>query len=200
MIPAAEMEAARAQTEQRIRDQHPVVAEQRIAAWRAKRPAVAEPAHVAKEAQGAARDGCELCGGKRGGVPGNENLIGGKRVCDYCHATPPAPASPAEPSEREQSAASIAANLLNAYAKLARDVDADDVNIPWIERIATELRAPAPVAVTREPLCDDQILTIASRAADKCHGFIGRALYVAREVERAHGIAASPAGAEGAGS
>jgi len=39
MIPAAEMEAARAQTEQRIRDQHPAVAEQRIAEWRAKRPA-----------------------------------------------------------------------------------------------------------------------------------------------------------------
>jgi hypothetical protein len=32
------------------------------------------------------RDGCEVCGGTRGGVPGNENRIDGKRVCDYCHA------------------------------------------------------------------------------------------------------------------
>jgi hypothetical protein len=31
-------------------------------------------------------DGCELCNGRRGGVPGNENIIDGKRVCDYCHS------------------------------------------------------------------------------------------------------------------
>lgn len=31
-------------------------------------------------------DGCEVCYGQRGGTPGNENLIDGKRVCDYCHA------------------------------------------------------------------------------------------------------------------
>lgn len=33
-----------------------------------------------------ALDGCELCNGRRGGVPGNENIIDGKRVCDYCHS------------------------------------------------------------------------------------------------------------------
>jgi hypothetical protein len=32
------------------------------------------------------KDACEVCHGLRGGVPGNENLIDGKRVCDYCHA------------------------------------------------------------------------------------------------------------------
>lgn len=32
------------------------------------------------------KDGCEICGGAKGGVPGNENIIDGKRVCDYCHA------------------------------------------------------------------------------------------------------------------
>lgn len=31
------------------------------------------------------RDACEICRGAKGGVPGNENVIKGKRVCDYCH-------------------------------------------------------------------------------------------------------------------
>ncbi len=30
-------------------------------------------------------DACATCGGKRGGVPGNENLVDGKLMCDYCH-------------------------------------------------------------------------------------------------------------------
>lgn len=33
------------------------------------------------------RDACQLCGGFRGGVPGNENVIDGVTVCDYCSAT-----------------------------------------------------------------------------------------------------------------
>ncbi|AFU88222.1 hypothetical protein CcrColossus_gp352 [Caulobacter phage CcrColossus] len=32
------------------------------------------------------RDDCSICQGRSGGVPGNENVIGGKLVCDYCHA------------------------------------------------------------------------------------------------------------------
>jgi hypothetical protein len=31
-------------------------------------------------------DKCEFCLGAKGGTPGNENRIGGKVVCDYCHA------------------------------------------------------------------------------------------------------------------
>lgn len=39
-------------------------------------------------------DGCRLCDGSEGGVPGNENLItvtvgsitGTVKLCDYCHA------------------------------------------------------------------------------------------------------------------
>jgi hypothetical protein len=31
-------------------------------------------------------DGCEQCGGTRGGVPGNENIVNGRKLCDYCHA------------------------------------------------------------------------------------------------------------------
>lgn len=32
------------------------------------------------------RDGCERCHGERGGVPGNENVVNGVVLCDYCHA------------------------------------------------------------------------------------------------------------------
>lgn len=33
------------------------------------------------------RDRCQLCNGWRGGVPGNENMVRGVIVCDYCSAT-----------------------------------------------------------------------------------------------------------------
>lgn len=32
------------------------------------------------------RDNCEICGGTRGGVLGNENRVEGVVMCDYCHA------------------------------------------------------------------------------------------------------------------
>ncbi len=32
------------------------------------------------------RDKCEVCYGERGGVPGNENIIAGKIMCDFCSA------------------------------------------------------------------------------------------------------------------
>jgi hypothetical protein len=32
------------------------------------------------------RDDCERCHGERGGVPGNENIVNGVVLCDYCHA------------------------------------------------------------------------------------------------------------------
>lgn len=50
--------------------------------------------HPPVNAEGAPlpRDNCEVCLGERGGVPGNENIIGGKVMCDYCsadrHASP----------------------------------------------------------------------------------------------------------------
>lgn len=31
-------------------------------------------------------DNCQVCAGSKGGVRGNENIIGGRIVCDYCHA------------------------------------------------------------------------------------------------------------------
>jgi hypothetical protein len=33
-----------------------------------------------------ARDRCAECKGAKGGAYGNENVIGGRLVCDYCHA------------------------------------------------------------------------------------------------------------------
>lgn len=32
------------------------------------------------------RDACQRCHGKRGGVRGNENIVNGVTLCDYCHA------------------------------------------------------------------------------------------------------------------
>jgi len=32
------------------------------------------------------RDACQICHGAKGGVPGNENIVDGVTICDYCHA------------------------------------------------------------------------------------------------------------------
>jgi hypothetical protein len=31
------------------------------------------------------KDACQVCHGEKGGEPGNENIIGGVIMCDYCH-------------------------------------------------------------------------------------------------------------------
>jgi hypothetical protein len=31
-------------------------------------------------------DACEVCNGANGGVPGNESIVKGLVMCDYCHA------------------------------------------------------------------------------------------------------------------
>ncbi len=33
------------------------------------------------------RDRCTACHGKKGGVWGNENVVDGKLLCDYCHGS-----------------------------------------------------------------------------------------------------------------
>lgn len=33
------------------------------------------------------RDNCEVCKGEKGGMLGNENIVRGIRMCDYCHAS-----------------------------------------------------------------------------------------------------------------
>lgn len=30
-------------------------------------------------------DGCDFCHGAKGGVPGNEQVVGGYTMCDYCY-------------------------------------------------------------------------------------------------------------------
>jgi hypothetical protein len=30
------------------------------------------------------KDNCEICHGKRDGTRGNENVVNGKIICDYC--------------------------------------------------------------------------------------------------------------------
>jgi len=32
------------------------------------------------------KDACQVCHGAHGGVPGNENIVNGVVMCDYCHA------------------------------------------------------------------------------------------------------------------
>jgi hypothetical protein len=36
-------------------------------------------------------DKCQTCKGAKGGVPGNENIIDGLIMCDYCDAALPTP-------------------------------------------------------------------------------------------------------------
>lgn len=31
-------------------------------------------------------DNCQVCGGREGGMLGNENIVDGVIMCDYCHA------------------------------------------------------------------------------------------------------------------
>lgn len=44
------------------------------------------PEHAAPAPFDRPLDNCEVCRGARGGVLGNENVIAGVVVCDYCHA------------------------------------------------------------------------------------------------------------------
>lgn len=42
--------------------------------------------YLCKDGKSPPGDDCEICHGSKGGVHGNENVIDGKVVCDYCHA------------------------------------------------------------------------------------------------------------------
>lgn len=46
------------------------------------------------------KDACEECRGESGGIPGNENIVDGIILCDYCHAKKIPIASPAGVEER----------------------------------------------------------------------------------------------------
>jgi hypothetical protein len=43
-----------------------------------------EPGQVALVPTYAVLDNCERCKGRKGGVPGNENVVNGRVLCDYC--------------------------------------------------------------------------------------------------------------------
>jgi hypothetical protein len=43
-----------------------------------------EPGESALVPTYAVRDNCVACKGARGGIPGNENVINGRVLCDYC--------------------------------------------------------------------------------------------------------------------
>ena len=42
------------------------------------------------------RDACQICYGAKGGVAGNENIVDGVIICDYCHVE----RKPAQPEEK----------------------------------------------------------------------------------------------------
>jgi hypothetical protein len=39
-----------------------------------------------RESKKPTRDKCQVCNGEKGGVPGNENIVDGVIMCDYCDA------------------------------------------------------------------------------------------------------------------
>lgn len=44
------------------------------------------PAYTDAELKEALKDNCQVCEGSRGGTLGNENVVNGVVMCDYCHA------------------------------------------------------------------------------------------------------------------
>lgn len=57
------------------------------------------------------RDNCEICHGSKGGVKGNENVVDGKIICDYCHAEQLAPAVSQPATERKRGGVSACCDL-----------------------------------------------------------------------------------------
>lgn len=43
-----------------------------------------EPEQVTLVPTYAVRDNCQACDGRKGGVPGNENRVNGRVLCDHC--------------------------------------------------------------------------------------------------------------------
>jgi hypothetical protein len=41
---------------------------------------------ITKTLRGRSRDKCQVCHGVKDGEPGNENIVNGVVMCDYCHA------------------------------------------------------------------------------------------------------------------
>jgi cytochrome c5 len=43
-------------------------------------------AQAAEDVRKLKHDACQVCHGTKGGEPGNENIVDGMVMCDYCHA------------------------------------------------------------------------------------------------------------------
>lgn len=69
---------------------------------------------------GVVRDKCEFCLGTKGGVPGNENIVNGKVMCDYCHAMLPEK-SPVRLDQAPALMAAIAASIVDNRSKWPED-------------------------------------------------------------------------------
>jgi hypothetical protein len=81
-------------------------------------------------------DRCQIAGCCRKGVPGNENVIDGKIVCDYCHAAPAPHAGEAEIVER-------CAKVAEAYSHWIGSENHADTQTQ--RGIAIAIRALAPI-------------------------------------------------------
>ena len=85
------------------------------------------------------------------------------------------------PDELLWGLAKAAANTGKGSGKLHYDCDKAWAR-EFARLVATEVLAK------RRSLSDDQVLMIGRRAMDKCLGTEAQHLYIAREVERAHGV------------
>ena len=103
--------------------------------------------------------------------------------------TQPAVAGPVEPTVRHQP---LPDELLWELAKAAANTDEGSGRLhyncdkAWAREFARLVAAE--VLAERRSLSDDQVLMIGRRAMDKCLGTEAQHLYIAREVERAHGV------------
>jgi hypothetical protein len=114
-----------------------------------------------------ARDNCKLCLGAKGGVPGNENVIGGVVVCDYCTSTlmdmkaagwfgnqSATSAADAKDTERWRFMMAVADNddgpEANAMSLFARDADDNDNRPESVQMAEIVDKARAAIAASQK--------------------------------------------------
>lgn len=96
---------------------------------------------VAEARKDAPLDGCSRCRGGRGGVPGNENIIDGRVLCDYCSADDLALKKAND--ERNEARATI--------EQLRGFVDSASNGVAVIESLRAELAALKKAAINVRP-------------------------------------------------
>ncbi len=73
-------------------------------------------------------DNCQICKGARGGVKGNENVIKGITVCDYCSVT-------------IQHFRKLTGELVNAGDNVFVERDSVEVETPYVDKLPVEVRS-----------------------------------------------------------